>query len=413
MDDSGKQATQDDANGDESNADGSPEKGWIRRTVQQLFSPSRQRLESELKAFQIQVETFEDRLETAGEDPFRTETARRLLEKAEEALAQNNVVAYREFLYAAKRWHLIATHQLNEVYANDSSGPGGDGGESVSGDPSNGKPASGADKMGEIGIRPLTIKAWRLQSEAAETLSGWRKRAVENLLSVSNPASTAEGSESVTIDELVTASRILHEYYIEREFRRRVLGYQFVYFITATVITVGFILTYAIATGEPIVGGAANMTGEAVDMTDEAANMNGKTVDMTAPQFLIPVVLFGMLGSAVSGILSLARAFKDRRLPHQIDDVWLAIARISMGAAAALAVFVFLQSDLLQIGPSSDPGVMLAMAFTAGFSERLLLRAVHAVTGDDLDDVEPVWTPSNRTDRGPEGVEEREHETEE
>lgn len=95
---------------------------------------------------------------------------------------------------------------------------------------------------------------------------------------------------------------------------------------------------------------------------------------------LVGVVLFGGLGATVSAALSAGR--DSTRNPEQLVDTWVGLARVTVGMAAALALFVFLHSGIVSLGPLS-PALALAIAFVAGFSDRLLVRTVGTVVDPD------------------------------
>ena len=89
-------------------------------------------------------------------------------------------------------------------------------------------------------------------------------------------------------------------------------------------------------------------------------------------------MLFGIMGASVSSIFSLAKGSTAARIPDQLVSFWITLARLAVGGMAALVVYAFLLSGLLQIGRPT-PGLMLAIAFAAGFSERLVISAVETV----------------------------------
>lgn len=97
-------------------------------------------------------------------------------------------------------------------------------------------------------------------------------------------------------------------------------------------------------------------------------------------KMLVSVMLFGFLGGAVSAVLSLARTSTRSRIPEQIAHNLITLMRVFVGAAAALAVHVFLQADILNFRITSGAQI-LAISFAAGFSERLVVHAVESVTG--------------------------------
>ena len=93
---------------------------------------------------------------------------------------------------------------------------------------------------------------------------------------------------------------------------------------------------------------------------------------------LFAVVLFGIMGASVSGTLSIARGASSQRIPEQLLSSWITLARPIVGAVAALALFTFVLSGLFQVGEVSL-GLILAVSFASGFSERLLAGAIKSV----------------------------------
>jgi 8-oxo-dGTP pyrophosphatase MutT (NUDIX family) len=97
-------------------------------------------------------------------------------------------------------------------------------------------------------------------------------------------------------------------------------------------------------------------------------------------RMLAAVALFGVMGASFSAFLSLARTSIQSRIPEQIVHSSITLMRPLLGAAAAVAVYVFLQSGLLNFVDLS-PAMLLAFSFAAGFSERLLIQSVESLTG--------------------------------
>lgn len=100
---------------------------------------------------------------------------------------------------------------------------------------------------------------------------------------------------------------------------------------------------------------------------------------LPAAAFRGSVILFGVLGAAFSGVLSLANA-SEERIPQLLLHFSAAMSRVSLGAVAAYVVFTFLDGGVLPFEPQNQNAI-LALAFAAGFSERLLVRAVKAASG--------------------------------
>jgi hypothetical protein len=106
------------------------------------------------------------------------------------------------------------------------------------------------------------------------------------------------------------------------------------------------------------------------------------------------VALFGLFGATTSTILSLravsTRIDTDPSLPDPSIDLEMTIARLLFGVIAAIALYVMLVGGVLNpalVTGSGGGGLVLAVAFAAGFSERLLVNAterfVDAVGDDD------------------------------
>ncbi len=118
----------------------------------------------------------------------------------------------------------------------------------------------------------------------------------------------------------------------------------------------------------------------AVGTEEESAEVG--TVLPSGKRFLIGIILFGVMGGAFSAIMSLSRTSTNKRIPEQIVDSYVTLLRPALGAAGALVVYIFLATKFLNINVSSGSSI-LAIAFVAGFSERLVVRGVRAVTGEE------------------------------
>ena len=108
-------------------------------------------------------------------------------------------------------------------------------------------------------------------------------------------------------------------------------------------------------------------------------HVNGQEVQINNIPLLYSVFLFGIMGAAISSMLSIAGRSVGTRIPQQLLAEIFTLARPVIGGVAALAIFAFLVSGLLQVGEIM-PGLVLALSFAAGFSERLVMSAVETVT---------------------------------
>lgn len=98
--------------------------------------------------------------------------------------------------------------------------------------------------------------------------------------------------------------------------------------------------------------------------------------------FIATVVLFGGLGAAVSSLMTLSRVLKDTNIPEQVGSLTVAMARVVVGMTSALILYVFVLAEILQVFLPT-PEALLAIAFVAGFTERLLVKAVETIANDD------------------------------
>jgi hypothetical protein len=90
------------------------------------------------------------------------------------------------------------------------------------------------------------------------------------------------------------------------------------------------------------------------------------------------VALFGALGGSLSALRSVTTAGQEggrTRNPEQVQAWYVTVVRPLVGAAAALGVFVVLAPDV------TSTAAMLGVAFAAGFSEALIVRAVESAGG--------------------------------
>jgi hypothetical protein len=191
----------------------------------------------------------------------------------------------------------------------------------------------------------------RIHREANEKLSSWRKAALQDLLNRDEKL-----DPEVSVERVASAAQILHEHQDNLYFKLTVVERQLVILILiAALIVTAWIVVAPIA-----------------------APLAASEIPLSSRNFMIAVVLFGIMGAALSGLLSTAQGTGNLRIPEQLLDARVTLARLAMGAMAAVAVTTFLISGLLSIGQLSS-GLMLAAAFASGFSERLIRRTVEAI----------------------------------
>jgi hypothetical protein len=105
------------------------------------------------------------------------------------------------------------------------------------------------------------------------------------------------------------------------------------------------------------------------------------------PIFYVTVAMFGLLGASVSGMFSLRGVSPTARSSAPIDLENLAKARLLIGVGAAVALVTLVESGLPELVLAfpvefTSAPMVLVVAFAAGWSERLLLRAMDKLVGD-------------------------------
>jgi 8-oxo-dGTP pyrophosphatase MutT (NUDIX family) len=97
-------------------------------------------------------------------------------------------------------------------------------------------------------------------------------------------------------------------------------------------------------------------------------------------ELTVYVLIFGMLGGAVSAMLPRERDGGSSRIPEQLAAATFSKLRPVIGGASALILYVFVNSGLFVSGIELTHGMVLLFAFAAGFSERLIVRAIARLT---------------------------------
>lgn len=87
------------------------------------------------------------------------------------------------------------------------------------------------------------------------------------------------------------------------------------------------------------------------------------------------VAVFGAFGGGASAFRALSSRVSRSRVPKHLLSSLITLVRPLLGAIPALAAYVVLESGVLGFKPATTAAV-LAMAFVAGFAERLIVRAV-------------------------------------
>jgi hypothetical protein len=206
----------------------------------------------------------------------------------------------------------------------------------------------------------LLVRAQALRHEAsAGKLGAWRAKTILDLLDP-NEIEDKPSAETASLRTLVSeATRIRDENADNRYYRVALVRGQRSLLLVVLFVCVAILLGLAAAVdwdgdlGDPSLG------------------------------FVALVAAFGALGACLSAIQSLGRVSGQGRIPEHVASSVITITRPALGAAAALGVYAIAASGILNISLEGEEAhlTVLALAFAAGFSERLVLSAVGAATG--------------------------------
>jgi ADP-ribose pyrophosphatase YjhB (NUDIX family) len=191
----------------------------------------------------------------------------------------------------------------------------------------------------------------------AEKLKDWRKKAVYDLIGHAEPP---KGQGSVTPDatRVYLATLIRDDHYDNQYFkislRRSNLR------VLTPILLFGIIAIPLLAWLSILPGFLSNW------------------------KELVAVELFGVMGASFSVAITLTQGSLEDRIPDQVIGSFLTWMRPAIGAVAAVAAYVMMHANILQAVISKEltgsTAGMLAVAFIAGFSERLVIRAIVGTT---------------------------------
>jgi hypothetical protein len=199
--------------------------------------------------------------------------------------------------------------------------------------------------------RGYRARAQGILNEAMAKLASWRRDTIKDVL-----PKNSESEQKPDINVVYFASQLLDERHDNVYRRLKIIKRQFG--LLSVVAFLSIVIWVLLA--PPLFGSQAT--------TDQA-------------RLLVSVILFGIMGASTSGILSIANAASTKvGIPQQLLESWITLARLLVGAIAALAVYAFLIAGLLDLGLGEIRiGLILSVAFAAGFTERLMIRVVEAV----------------------------------
>jgi hypothetical protein len=211
-------------------------------------------------------------------------------------------------------------------------------------------------------------KALGAEAKAGKLASTWRSETITGLLKDAN----LDGAPADQLDDaraLVAAATYLRdEDANNRYYKVALVRGQRSLLVVILIVCIVLILALALA-------------------VDWHTDLNDPTVG-----FVALVATFGALGACLSAIQSLGHLGAHGHIPEHVASSIITITRPALGAAAALGVYAIAVSGILNIDFDDEERAhltVLALAFASGFSERLVVRAVGAATGDAEDGKKP------------------------
>jgi hypothetical protein len=180
----------------------------------------------------------------------------------------------------------------------------------------------------------------------AEKVTGWRAKAITDLLGNSNGCIPVD--QQLIVEAIAVRDDYFRNNYFKISLRRRHLVQ------VACFLWTG-ILACVVASFYKLL---------------PAPYHNGNQV------FL--VVLFGILGACLSVGQGLLASDVSARIPAQQAGAFVVWVRPAIGAAAALMALALLDSRFLSLDTSA-PGVTYLLAFAAGYSERFIVGAIEKI----------------------------------
>ena len=197
----------------------------------------------------------------------------------------------------------------------------------------------------------------------AEKLNPWRRKAIEELIGSVGNAEKARPA----VPNVVRAALLRDEHYNNQAYKDQLIRTQ--------------ILSLAAILAAVIAGVMVLLYNRLLYLGPEPAPATFST--------LAAVMLFGNLGGTISAMLRASDSMAAARIPELTSANRVTFMRILMGGASAVVVYLVLQSqftaifnqDFARTMSGLKPQTTYVVAFVAGFSERLVLRAVEYVAG--------------------------------
>lgn len=200
--------------------------------------------------------------------------------------------------------------------------------------------------------------------EEANKLRSWRKTAVEELLGTNRNPKEVKNAATLFEAMLIRDEHFSNEAY--KATLKRDYNYSLFFILTLVIISVFLMIET-----------------EIIKLDDIGEQSPWKVI--------MSVAIFGLLGGVVSAIIKEMDVNKPSKIPELTTSIRITLLRIFVGSAFAVVVHLFIKSQLIEVFNSSirdylkngNPYTIYAISFVAGFSERMVLRAVSVVAGKE------------------------------
>jgi 8-oxo-dGTP diphosphatase len=204
-----------------------------------------------------------------------------------------------------------------------------------------------------LDTQQLNAAAMAIRAEA-DKLYGWRKQAVDKLL-------TIKEGENHEPERVLQAALIRDEHYDNEAYKDDLRRNNNLRFAVVLFLVVAALL------GLSWLGYLPSPT------------------QSTEPAMLLSVAIFGLLGSTISATTATSKPSNPSRIPEMVSSIQVTALRLLLGPASAILLYFVAQTSLynqlFKFGSTGDHYAILAIAFAAGFSERLVLRVVETIAG--------------------------------
>jgi hypothetical protein len=215
----------------------------------------------------------------------------------------------------------------------------------------------------------VAARARAVYEDAQDALTGAPRRTVVALLtegeSVKSPPEPAA---------LAEAMRVLHDQYERVALTRRYLQSQFNQLLLQGCVSI--VLLFGLAIAAELV---AVRYPNSVLVESELLVSPLMATDLRTIGFALYVVLVGIVGASVFGMRTLRDLPLSTRATRRTPGLFITGARVFVGATSALFLVFVLFTGLLNVQSVTAP-MALAVAFAAGYSERLAPQAVETVS---------------------------------